>query len=388
MMTRTLVIMLSLTMLASCSAEADLMIVGVDEKTTWENGQTIQNPPGNDLLVVLDITDRESPHTVASLDLINSIYGPPTNLIITPDETLALVANPMNSVVQDDVRTVVPDNKLYIVDLEGTPRVTGSIDVGQQPSGLDLTHDGQLLFIGNRAEPTVTVVRVEGKSARVVQTVEVSAPVDAISVTPDGKRAVFVMRTANMAGILHVDGLKVVDNTVEYIPVGIEPYNVAVSPKGDIALVVNAGTTGGNDGHSDPVCVIDLTAEHPRVIDWITVGDGPEGLTFNAAGDLAAVTLIHGTQNAIANPATAWAAHQNGMIALLAIDGKTVRKVQEIEVGGMPEGIVFSPDGSYLYVGNFQNDNITILRLEGGKLIDTGKTVSLPGAPAAMRGTD
>jgi DNA-binding beta-propeller fold protein YncE len=36
-----------------------------------------------------------------------------------------------------------------------------------------------------------------------------------------------------------------------------------------------------------------------------------------------------------------------------------VTKVGELEVGRLPEGIVFSPDGKYLYVGNF---------IEGGNL--------------------
>jgi DNA-binding beta-propeller fold protein YncE len=38
---------------------------------------------------------------------------------------------------------------------------------------------------------------------------------------------------------------------------------------------------------------------------------------------------------------------------LLKIDGKTVRKVGQTEVGGLAEGLAFSPDGHFLYVGNF-----------------------------------
>ena len=52
----------------------------------------------------------------------------------------------------------------------------------------------------------------------------------------------------------------------------------------------------------------------------------------------------------------------------------------------MPEGMVFSPDGRYLYVGNFCNNTVTILKVDGTNVINTGKEFTLPGAPGAMRG--
>jgi YVTN family beta-propeller protein len=52
----------------------------------------------------------------------------------------------------------------------------------------------------------------------------------------------------------------------------------------------------------------------------------------------------------------------------------------------MPEGAVFSPDGRYIYVGNFLSDDISILEVKGSKVVDTGKRLALPGSPAAMRG--
>ena len=46
---------------------------------------------------MIDIgTDPLAPKILANLPLMNSIFGPPTNLAITPDEKLALVANSMN----------------------------------------------------------------------------------------------------------------------------------------------------------------------------------------------------------------------------------------------------------------------------------------------------
>jgi DNA-binding beta-propeller fold protein YncE len=262
-----------------------------------------------------------------------------------------------------------------------------TLTVGQQPSGLDITPDGRLLLIANRAGESVSVLRIGGKTAVFVDTVQVGTPVAAVRVTPDGRRALIVFKQDNQVGLLHIRSETVTFDPVENINVGISPYNVDVTPSGDLALVADSGITGGNDGHADSVSVIDLTVEPARVIDVVGVGDGPEGLAISPTGALAVVALIDGTQNAAADPRTAWAAKKNGKVAILEISGKTVRKTGEIEVGGMPEGVVFSGDGRYVYVGNFLSRNISILRVEeDGSVVDTGKTLDLETAPAAMRG--
>jgi len=73
------------------------------------------------------------------------------------------------------------------------------------------------------------------------------------------------------------------------------------------------------------------------------------------------------------------------MAALLKITGKSVRKVSETPVDGLAEGLAFSPDGRFLYVGNFIEGNIDILRLDGDRLAKVA-TFPLPGHPASMRG--
>src|SRR3954454_4263917 len=78
-------------------AGAQLIVVGVDNKVTWdEGGKLVNSAPDKDAVVVLDIADRLNPKIVATLPLMNSVFGPPTNLAITPDGSLALVANSMD----------------------------------------------------------------------------------------------------------------------------------------------------------------------------------------------------------------------------------------------------------------------------------------------------
>ena len=53
--------------------------------------------------------------------------------------------------------------------------------------------------------------------------------------------------------------------------------------------------------------------------------------------------------------------------------------------GGDHEGIAFSPDGRYLYVGNFVDGNMDILRLDGDTITKVAN-FALPGHPASLRG--
>ena len=74
------------------------ILIGIDNKITYGPEGQINGAPGNDAVLVMDISDPAKPRIRASLPLTNSLLGPPTNLQITPDGKLGLVAN---SVVQD-----------------------------------------------------------------------------------------------------------------------------------------------------------------------------------------------------------------------------------------------------------------------------------------------
>ena len=66
---------------------APFMIVGNDEKITWDDeGKLVLSPPGRDSVVILDLAEPETPRVVATLPLKNSVVGPPVNLAIGPHE--------------------------------------------------------------------------------------------------------------------------------------------------------------------------------------------------------------------------------------------------------------------------------------------------------------
>ena len=366
-------------------AGAELMIVANDQKVSWDDaGKPVFSAPGDDTVSIVEIGgDPEAPKIIANLPLANSIFGPPTNLVITPDETLALVANSMNWVQDGDAWKPEPATTIHVIDLEASPPAKiGEVEVGKQPSGMAINQAGDLALVANRADNSVSVLAIQGKEVTNVGTVDLGDSVAAVAFTPDGKRALAAKFPAHKIALLNVDGQSVTYDGYD-MPVGLWPYNLGVTPDGTLALTADNGNSGGSDGHVDTVSVIDLEAEPPRVIDRVVVGDAPEGFAISPNGDIAVAVMLKGSG---AVPKDAWYANEAGSVVVLKIDGKEVTKAGEVEVGRLPEGAVFSPDGGYLYVGNYLDNDISILKVDGTEVTNTGKTLELPGQPASMAG--
>ena len=378
----TLLVALSISVAPALAAE--LMIVGNDEKVGWDDAKPVFSPPGKDTISIIDIgSDPLAPRVIANLQLMNSIFGPPVNLAITPDERLAIVANSMTWVQEGSGWKPTPDNKLYVIDLKASPpKHIGTVEIGKQPSGLSINSRGDLALVANRADNSISVLSIAGNEVKLIDTVPMGEQVAHIVFTPDGKRALAVKFPGHKIAVLDVSGPKVTYSKYD-MPVGQWPYNIDVSPNGKLAITADNGNGGSSDGHVDTVSIIDLEATPPRVIDRVVVGDAPEGFAISPTGEIAVAILLNGSAGV---PKNAWFANKNGKVVVLRIDGKKVTRTQEIEVGGLPEGVVFSADGRYIYVGNYTTRDLSILKVENGTVTDTGKRVALPGSPASMRG--
>jgi len=366
------------------SVFADLMIVGNDEKVVFDaEGNRSFVVPGKDTISVVDITNREAPKILVSFPLMNSIFGPPVNLAITADERLAIVANSVDWVQDGASWKPQPDTKLYVFNLTtNPPSQIGTLEVGKQPSGLAINRAGTLALVANRADKSISVLSISGNDVKLVDTVAMGDEVASVAFTPDGKRALATKFAAHKIALLTIEGQKVT-YTKHDMPVGLWPYNIDVTPDGKIGISADNGNAGSPDGHIDTVSIIDLEQQPPRVIDRVVVGDAPEGFAISPKGDVAVAVLLGGASVA----KTMWFnTRRNGSLAVLRIEGKKVTKVGEVEVGGLPEGVVFSPDGKYLYVGNYTDRDVSILKVDGTKITDTGKKLKLPGQPASMRG--
>ncbi len=367
--------------LFNAASAKPFMIVGLDEKVWWDDdGKNVLSAPGKDQVLIVDVADPENPKIVASLPLKNSIVGPPINVDIDPSGSVALVADSVDVVKDGDALKQVADNKIYVIDLKADPpKLAATVTVGKQPSGLSFSPDGKMALVANRADNSVSVLSVNGTDVKVTDTVALPDSVALATFTPDGKRALAARSVANKVSVLDIADGKVTYNKLD-LPTAPMPYNIVVTPNGALALVNQTGGGGSSDGNVDTTSVIDLAANPPRIIDHVVVGDAPEGLAMSPKGDLAVAAIQRGS-----NMKKAFFHEKNGSVTVLKIDGKKVTKTQDIEVGGLPEAIMFTPDGKYILVGNYMTDDFSILKVDGTNVTDTGKRFKVPGHPASAR---
>jgi len=360
---------------------APLMIVGNDEKVLWDDqGKAVLSPTGRDSVLVVDLADPLAPKIVASLPMENSVVGPPVNLDIAPDGSIALVADSMTVVKDGQALKQVPNDKIWVIDLKASPpRLAGTVTGGRQPSGLSFSPSGDIALVANRADKSISVLAIKGTDVKVIDTVAMGDEVSQVVFTPDGRRALATKFAAHKVALLDVADDKVTYGKVD-VTVGLWPFNIVVAPDGEIALTADKGAADASDGNVDTVSVIDLTQQPPRVIDKAVVGDGPEGLAMSPKGNVAVAVILAGSYNK-----SAFFYRPKGYVTVLRVDGKKVSRIKEIDVGGLPEAAAFTPDGRYLLVGNYLDQDFSILEVKGTEVTDTGRRFKVPGHPASAR---
>src|ERR1700733_11033907 len=189
---------------------APFMIVGIDEKMTWDDeGKTVLAAPGKDSVLIVDLANPEDPKIVATLPLANSVVGPPVNLDIDPSGSLALVADSVDVVKDGDTLKQVPDNKIFVIDLKANPpKLAATITGGKQPSGLSFSPSGKMALVANRGDTSVSVLAVNGTDVKITDTISFPDSVAHVVFTPDGKHALVARFPAHKVSVLDVNGDK------------------------------------------------------------------------------------------------------------------------------------------------------------------------------------
>jgi DNA-binding beta-propeller fold protein YncE len=364
------------------------ILIGLDEKITYGPDGPINGSPGKDEVLVMDVTSPAKPVIRARLALMNSLLGPPTNLEITPDGKMALVASSVVNTPDASGFKVSPDERLFVVDLSGAaPKLTDTVTVGKQPSGLAISHKGDLVLIANRNGKSVSVLSITDDKVTMVSEVPVEQEAAAVAITPDGKKAFVCLNLANRVGVLNIDGQHVTYDKAMDIPVAFNPYNVDVTPNGKFAIV---STTGAGKNNADAMAVIDTSDPHPHTVGMIAPGSGPEGFTISPDGKWIAAALLLGSG---ARP-NDWFKTKAGELALMSLDSNTGEMTVKARapLGGLPDSLAFSPKSDFIYVGNYFDSELQVFNIQsgpsikGGILKQVGPTIKLGGQPASMRG--
>ena len=382
-MTMRTALLMSCGLLAAIPAQASMhdILIGLDEKITYDGNGQSNGPPGKDAVLILDISKPDKPKIRASLPLMNSLLGPPTNLQITPDGKLGLVANSVVMNQDGAAWKTAPDNKLFVIDMNANPpAMHDTVTVGMQPSGMAISHKGDLALTANRAGKSVSVLSILNGVVKSLGDVPLEQEAAAVAIAPDGKRAFVCLNLVNKIGVLTIDGQKVTYDKAMDIPAGFNPYNIDMTADGKYVIASN---TGAQKNNGDAEVIIEATGPHPHVVGLMSPGNGPEGIALSPDGKTAAAALLLGSGAKDSD----WFKTKGGELVMMSVGPDGMLKVTgRAPLGRLPEGIAYSPKGDYVYVGNYLDRDLQVFHLVGGKPVQVGPSIKLPGQPASMRG--
>ena len=361
-------------------APAQWAISSNDNKVILDNGVVKVVPDAApDTVTIIDL-GATPPKVIAELPVPGSVVGPPMSVAVTPDQGLALVTSSMKKDPADATKTV-PDNRVSVVDLRATPpAVIATLQAGMGAAGVSINRQGTLALVANRAEGTVSVFTIQGKTvapSSVVRLGDDKSGPSQPAFTRDGRAALVTRDGDSFISILTVDGTKV-EYSKRDLSAGMRPYGLDVSADGSIAVVANIGR---GQGDNDTVSVIDLQAQPVRVVETVVVGQTPEGIALSPDGKLCAVVVMNGSNKPRESPFY----NANGKLLLYRVDGMKLVPAAAAWIGRWSQGIAFSADSRTILVQNMADRDIQVLRWDGSNLQDTGQRIKTNGGPAGIR---
>jgi DNA-binding beta-propeller fold protein YncE len=366
-------------LLLSNAAGAQLAVSANDGHTAFVNNTTVgSDNPVPDTITVLDLS-VSPPKVVGEVQAPTSVVGPPQSVAITRDESIALVTA-SSKLDPADPKRLVPDNKVTVIDLKSSPpAVLATLEAGLGANGVSINRAGTLALVANRLEGTVSVFSIAGKTvtpAGKVQLRDAKSGPSHVAFTPDGKRALVTRDGDHKVSVLSIDGTKVESAKRDMI-VGVRPYSLDVSARGDIAI---NGNQGGGMGDADTVSVINLKAEPPRVVNTISVGQSPEGVVLSPDGSYLAVNSINGSHKPKDSPFF----NDFGLLKIYRVNGTELTFVAQAKVGHWGQGIAWSKDNRTLLYQATAEREIQVLSFDGQELKLTG-AIKLSAGPVGIR---
>jgi len=364
---------------ASSGATAQIAVSANDGKMRLVDGvATVLEQPRPDSVSIIDFASG-TPRVRATVQAPASVVGPPVSVAVTADESLALVSSAMRLDPANPRRTI-PDNRVSVIDLKATPpAVIATLEVGQGAAGLSIHPSGNLAIVANRAEGTVSVLTIAGRTVTVGPKIALGEPTSGpshVAFTPDGRMALVTRDNDHKISVLAIEGTTVT-YTRRDLNAGLRPYGLDVSTRGDVAVVANIGLGGGD---ADTISLIDVRAQPPRVVNTISVGQTPEGIKMAPDGRHVAVVVMEGSNKPRNSPFFA----ARGKVVIYEVRGTDLVKVAEAPIGQWSQGAAWSADSRRLLVQNMVGDDIQVFAFENGALREIG-VLAMPASPAGIR---
>lgn len=362
------------------AAHADIVLSSNDGHTVQDEQKRLVAPKEAhpDTISVIDVS-HYPPKITATVEVPGSVVGPPTAAWVAKDESWAIVTSATKADTQAK-DGIAPDDRVSVIDLTSKPpKITQSLTAGLGATTVRVSPDGKLALIANRTEGTVSVFTVADKKLTAVGKVDLgnkgSLP-SGIAFAHDGKHALLTRGGDNMVSVLNIDGSNVAVDP-RPLTTGMAPYTMDINGSGALAVVSNMGR---GDGDQDSVSLIDLTSTPFRVVETVGVPSSPEPLKLSPDGRFLAVGAEYGTTKPPTHPFH----HDKGLLTIFAVEGKTLRKLDQAPIGPWNEAIAFSRDGSTILVQSMADREINVFRWDGHRLTPGRSLVIKDAGPASF----
>ncbi|GBD39586.1 PE-PGRS family protein PE_PGRS18 [bacterium HR37] len=272
-----------------------------------------------------------------------------------------------------------PGNTISIIDTQ-TDKIINTLTVGEKPSGIAVTPDGEKVYVTNFLSNTVSVI--DASTMMEKGALPVGPGPTFIAISPDGLKA-YVANSGsqetpgNTISIIDTQTDKIINTlTVGSVPraLGIVVVTDTVSK----LYVVNSGT---QDNPDNTVSVINVLTD--TVVTSITVGTNPVAIGINpkrlrvyvantnkitvidVKADKAIDTIpIRGsgpTFLSITPDGSKLYAISSNINRLSIIDTTEEQVTKTIEVGKNPVSVAITPDGLKALVTNFSDNSVSII---------------------------
>lgn len=343
-------------------------------------GPRVVPNPAPDNLTLLDFSSF--PPKTQQIDRVeNSVLGPPSNVAISPNGRLALIANSIR-IPSPGATNWVPEDFVHLLDLAASPpAIVGKVKVEAQPSGISFTPDGRQALVANRAAGTISLLKIEGTRVVHEGSIKVCEPAEAVSdvaVSPDGRMALASVQKGGYLALLKVSAGHL-NFTGRKISVSGQPYRCVITPDGQLGLVAGGGA--GNARDLDALSIVDLSGATPQTIGYVPLGASPESIELSPDGKFLAAVVMDGSNLPAGDPNRT----SHGQLVMLERRGKRFVETQRTPIVPIPEGVAFTGDGRYLVVQGHPDRVLQIFSVHRGRVKDTGHRIPVPGMPSALR---
>jgi YVTN family beta-propeller protein len=235
--------------------------------------------------------------------------------------------------------TNLASGRVSVVDTARKETIA-SIYTGERCHVVALTNDDSQLWVANIGENTISIV--DTVNFRILGTIPVGKGPTGLTFSHDGRYAFVSSQGEKTVGVIDTTTHQI----IKTIPVGANPHFLVVSRDGHV--------WGVNTGEND---IYVLDPENHEKVGTFTVGDKPQQIAFaykGTQGPLAYVTV--GSQN---------------KVVALAGDPKNLKVVDEISVGEGPNGIWSNSEGTRVFVAHDKGNEIRVIDTGTGQTLAT-----------------